>query len=63
MKCDDAEFLLIAMGAWVGDIRVAVNRMRNEGKKEIGLLKIRVFRPFPKEEVNDILMKKRNVSF
>jgi len=52
--CDDAEFLLIAMGAWVGDIRVAVNRMRNEGKK-VGLLKIRVFRPFPKEEVNDIL--------
>ncbi len=49
-KCEDAEYLLVAMGAWSGDAKAAVDELRQQGKKA-GLLKITVFRPFPNEDV------------
>jgi len=49
-KCEDAEYLLISMGAWSGDAKAAVDEMRESGKK-VGLLKVTLFRPFPKDEV------------
>ncbi|MGC8662597.1 MAG: pyruvate ferredoxin oxidoreductase [Candidatus Micrarchaeia archaeon] len=48
--CDDADFVVLAMGSWSGDARVAVNEMRKNGTK-VGLAKLRVFRPFPKESL------------
>ncbi|AWR99198.2 transketolase C-terminal domain-containing protein [Metallosphaera hakonensis] len=58
--CDDTEYLLASMGAWTGDARVAVDRVRSRGIRA-GLLKIRTFRPFPKERVRDIVKKVRKV--
>ncbi|MBW9141708.1 MAG: pyruvate ferredoxin oxidoreductase [Candidatus Aramenus sp.] len=58
--CEDADYLLVGMGAWVGDMRVAVSRLRERGKK-VGLLKIRVFRPFPREEVREALKGRKGV--
>jgi pyruvate ferredoxin oxidoreductase alpha subunit len=51
---DDAETAIIAMGSICGTIKDAVDEMRAEGKK-VGLLKIRVFRPFPSEEIATML--------
>ncbi|MDR3564287.1 MAG: pyruvate ferredoxin oxidoreductase [Negativicutes bacterium] len=48
--CDDAEYVLVGMGSVTGTARLAVNKLRSEGLK-VGLLKIRFFRPFPKEEI------------
>ncbi len=45
-KMDDAEYVLISMGATFGNVRAAVDKLRREGVKAGGL-KIKVFRPFP----------------
>jgi len=58
--CDDAEYLIITMGAWSGDARVAVQALRKKGIK-IGLIKLRVFRPFPKEDINSIIKNAKGV--
>lgn len=47
---EDAEYAIVAIGSACGTIKDAVDRMRKEGKK-VGLLKVRVFRPFPAEEM------------
>lgn len=47
-RCDDAEAALVAVGSVAGTVRVVVDEMREAGKK-VGLIKLRSFRPFPKE--------------
>ncbi|MFA6333227.1 MAG: pyruvate ferredoxin oxidoreductase, partial [Methanoregula sp.] len=47
---EDAETVIIAMGSICGTVKDAIDEMRADGKK-VGLLKIRVFRPFPSEDV------------
>lgn len=49
-KCDDADAILVANGSVVSTARYVVNEMRKEGKK-VGLAKLRVFRPFPADEL------------
>ena len=53
-KCDDAEIIIVAMGSVCGTIKDVIDSLRDEGEK-IGLLKIRVFRPFPREEIKQVL--------
>jgi len=47
---DDAEIGMIALGSTAGTAKVAVENLREQGKK-VGLLKLRVFRPFPFQEL------------
>jgi pyruvate ferredoxin oxidoreductase alpha subunit len=49
-KLDDAEIALVALGSTCGTARVVVDELRAKGAKA-GLLKARVFRPFPAEEM------------
>ncbi|MFX1511766.1 MAG: pyruvate ferredoxin oxidoreductase [Promethearchaeota archaeon] len=42
---DDAEYAFIAMGSGAGTARTAVDELRAKGEK-VGLIKIRVYRPF-----------------
>ena len=51
-RIDGAEAIIITMSSSAGTAKTVVDRMRNEGKK-VGLLKIRLFRPFPYEEVKE----------
>lgn len=46
----DAETALVLIGSSTGTAKAAVDQLRSEGKK-VGLIKIRVFRPFPMEEL------------
>ena len=46
----DAEVALVIIGSSAGTAKAAVDQMRKEGKK-VGLIKLRVFRPFPMEEL------------
>jgi pyruvate ferredoxin oxidoreductase alpha subunit len=50
----DAEVAVIALGSTAGTARVAVKSMRKKGVKA-GMIKIRVFRPFPYEELQNLL--------
>ncbi len=66
---DDADVVLVTMGSMSGTAREFMRKMREKGKK-VGLVKITVFRPFPKEELISTLkdaplvaVVERNVSF
>ena len=52
-KCEDADLILLTMGTMASDAKVTVKKMRKEGLK-VGLARVRVFRPFPVEEINAI---------
>jgi pyruvate/2-oxoacid:ferredoxin oxidoreductase alpha subunit len=47
---DDAEVAMVAMGATASLVKAAVKRLRKEGVKA-GMVKIRVYRPFPSEQL------------
>lgn len=49
-RLDDAEYAVVAIGSVCGTAKDAVDAMRERGLRA-GLLKIRVFRPFPAEEI------------
>jgi len=58
---DDADYILICMGSTAGTVKAAVNEMRDQGKK-VGVLKLRMFRPFPAEEIAGVLAKAKSVA-
>lgn len=49
-KLDDADIAIVCMNSTAGTTKVVVDELREKGIKA-GLLKIRVFRPFPAEEI------------
>ena len=48
---EDAEYAIVIIGSAAGTCKAAVDKIRKETGKKVGLLKIRVFRPFPEEEI------------
>lgn len=58
---DDADVALVIIGSSAGTAKETIRQMRAEGKK-VGLVKIRVFRPFPKEELAAALCKVKAVA-
>ncbi len=53
-RLDDAEYAVVAIGSVCGTAKDAVDAMRERGLRA-GLLKIRVFRPFPADEIANAL--------
>ncbi|MFC1823471.1 thiamine pyrophosphate-dependent enzyme [Thermodesulfobacteriota bacterium] len=53
-RTEDADLVLVGMGTIVRVLRELVDDFRGQGHK-IGLLKIRVFRPFPEQEIAEAL--------
>lgn len=51
---EDAEVALVGMGTLAMPVKVAVRKMREEGKK-VGFLRVRWFRPFPTIELQEAL--------
>jgi len=51
---EDAEILLLTMGSFSQTAELAIEKMRREGKK-VGLVKLRLWRPFPFEELREAL--------
>ncbi len=49
-KLDDAEIAIVCMNSTAGTTKYVVDNLRKQGIKA-GLLKVRVFRPFPGEEI------------
>lgn len=49
-RLDDADYAVVAIGSVCGTTKDAIDELRNKGIKA-GLLKIRVFRPFPAQEI------------
>ena len=49
-RTEDADYIILIMGSAAGTAKEAVDELREQGKK-VGVLKLRVFRPFPAEEI------------
>lgn len=53
-KMDDAEYAVVIIGSAAGTTKDAVDKLRAQGVKA-GLIKIRLFRPFPADEIAQAL--------
>ncbi len=53
-RLDDAEYAVVIIGSAAGSVKDAIDNLRDKGIKA-GLLKLRVFRPFPDEEIAEAL--------
>ncbi len=51
---DGAELVIVAAGSMTSTVKRVVEELRQKGEK-VGLLRIRMFRPFPKEEIRQLL--------
>lgn len=49
-RMEDAEYAMVLIGSAAGTAKDAVDKLRAEGKK-VGIIKIRMFRPFPAAEI------------
>ena len=58
---DDAEVVIVALGTTVETARVAAQELREEGVKA-GVVGIRVFRPFPFDQVRDMLENAKSIA-
>lgn len=55
-QTEDADVVLVGMGTLSMPVKVAIRRMRKEGRK-VGLVRLRWFRPFPDEELASVLSR------
>jgi len=53
-RCEDAKLVIATMGSMAGTARETVDALRNDGIP-VGLLKVKLFRPFPTEDVRQAL--------
>jgi pyruvate ferredoxin oxidoreductase alpha subunit len=68
-RMDDAKRVFVAMGSLVGTVKEVVDDLRAKGEKA-GLLKIRSYRPFPRErilevckDVKELIVLEKAISF
>ncbi|MCI8282350.1 MAG: pyruvate ferredoxin oxidoreductase [Lachnospiraceae bacterium] len=60
-QMEDAEYAIVAIGSVCGTAKDAIDRLRKQGMKA-GLIKVRVFRPFPGEELAEALQNVKAVA-
>jgi pyruvate ferredoxin oxidoreductase alpha subunit len=60
-QLDDAEVAIVALGSTCGTAKVVIDKLRKNGIKA-GLLKVRVFRPFPAQEIAKTLENIKTVA-
>jgi 2-oxoisovalerate ferredoxin oxidoreductase alpha subunit len=67
IECEDADTILLSMGAIGAESKLAISELRKKGHK-VGLARVRVFRPFPTEALvelgkkADLVVIDRNIS-
>ncbi|MGQ9602662.1 MAG: pyruvate synthase subunit PorA [bacterium] len=60
-RTDDAERIVIALGSTCGTAKAVVDELRDKGES-VGMLKIRIFRPFPYGEIRQALKNAKSVA-
>lgn len=58
---DDAEQVIVLAGSTAGTAKDVIDNLRQKGQK-VGLLKINLFRPFPKEEIISALKNAKSIA-
>lgn len=57
----DAEHIIICLGSSAGTAKAAVDRLREKGRKA-GVLKLRMFRPFPADEIAEAVGHAKSIA-
>lgn len=60
-KLDDAEIAIVVLGSTAGTAKVVIDELRAKGVKA-GMLKLRIFRPFPHKQIADALSNVKAVA-
>ncbi len=60
-ECEDADYVVVVIGSCAGNVRHVARQLRAQGKK-VGVVRIRVFRPFPAQELADALAHAKAVA-
>lgn len=59
---EDAEYVIVLIGSAAGTCKAAIEKIRRTTGKKVGLCKIRVFRPFPEEELAQALKDRKAIA-
>ena len=59
-RTDDADIILVATGSVCGTAKVVIDKKRDDGLK-VGLIKVRLLRPFPREKIAKALEGKKGI--
>jgi pyruvate ferredoxin oxidoreductase alpha subunit len=59
-RTDDAEIILVTSGSTTGTARTVIDARRAAGLR-VGLVKVRMFRPFPREKLSRVLTGKKAI--
>ena len=60
-QCQDADYILVVLGSAAGNARVVARQLRAKGVK-VGVLRIRLYRPFPYAQVAQALQNAQAVA-
>lgn len=60
-KSQDADYIIICMNSTAGTTKFVVDKLREKGIKA-GLIKVRMFRPFPAEEIAEALKNAKSIA-
>lgn len=60
-KLEDANYAIVLAGTTAGTAKDVVDKLRSKGQK-VGLLKINLFRPFPREEIVEALKSVKSLA-
>jgi len=55
---ENADMVIVALGSTAGTIKATIEELKENGIENVGLLKIRAFRPFPYEDIQNNLKDK-----
>ena len=61
IACDDAEIIFVTSGTITSTARLVLESLRGRGEK-FGILKIKLFRPFPVDEIRAALKKAKKIA-
>jgi pyruvate/2-oxoacid:ferredoxin oxidoreductase alpha subunit len=59
-QCDDADVVVVVSGSAVGTCRYVIDNMRQNGER-VGMVKLKMFRPFPAETLRESLKDKKKI--
>jgi len=60
-KMDDADMVMVVLGSSAGTAKDVIDEYRDKGVK-VGLLKLRMFRPFPAEQLRPVLEGRKAIA-
>jgi pyruvate ferredoxin oxidoreductase alpha subunit len=60
-RCEDADFVVVAMGSIANQFHVVVDRLREEEGLKVGVLALQIYRPFPTAKIAEALQSAKGV--